>query len=111
MTALGLRSRKSASRRTEAALRPRDPQARRDDRAIDIDGEPSLPGVPDGAGRDERVHPLQRRQMAPAERPEPAAERAGRRELAQPAEAPHDGIAVEVTQVAEPSSAAQQERQ
>src|SRR5437899_2288672 len=97
--------------RIEATLRPRDLQPRRDDRAIDVDREPPLPGVPDGAGGDARVHPLQRWQMAHAKCAEPAADRAGRRELAQSAEAPHDRIAVEVAQVADPASAAQQERQ
>jgi len=59
--------------RIEAALRPRDLQARRDDRAVDVDREPPLPGVPDGAGGDARVTQLQRWQMAHAKCAEPAA--------------------------------------
>ena len=94
-----------------AALRPRHPQSGRDDRAVDIDCQPPLPGPANAARDDERVRPLEPREMPGAERAEPTAQRAGRGQLAQATEPTHQRIAVEIAQVAEPAPAAQQERQ
>ena len=49
--------------------------------------------------------------MARAERGEPTPDRPRRRELAQPAEAEHERIPLEVAQVAEPAPAAEQQRE
>lgn len=58
----GIVARHLAVMRVEAPLRPRHLQAGRHHRAIDVDRQPALTALPDGASRDGRIHPLQPRQ-------------------------------------------------
>jgi len=68
--------------RIEAALRPGDLEARRDDRAVHVNREPALAAVRNGPRGHQRIDPLQAREMADAEGREPAPDRARRRQLA-----------------------------
>jgi hypothetical protein len=93
------------------ALGPGHLQARRDDRAVHVDREPSRARRANRAGDDQRVHALQPREMPRAKAVEPAPQRARRRQVPQPTQALHERIAVEIEQMPQPAPAAQQERE
>jgi hypothetical protein len=95
----------------EAPLRPRDLQAGRHYRPVDVDRQPPLPGLANGAGGDEGVDPLEMWEMARPKPRQPAPDRTRRGQMPQPAEPQHDGIAVEVAQVAKAAPAAQHQRE